>query len=103
MTLVSCGLSTQTLTNNKSNVQVISTKEKYQDHTDKGKETIKDIDINKYHLKPLATPSFNSNDEIVKSFESVLRAEKDCRLKLYKLKKEVLEKQERMLNDERNR
>lgn len=102
MTLVSCGLSTQTLTNSKSNVQVISTKE-YQDHTNKGKETIKDIDINKYHLKPLATPSFNSNDEIVKSFESVLRAEKDCRLKLYKLKKEVLEKQERTLNDERNR
>lgn len=101
MTLVSCGLNTQTITSN-TNAKVVSTKE-YQDHKNKGKETIKDIDINKYHLKPLATPSFNSNDEIVKSFESVLRAERDCRLKLYKLKKEVLEKQERTHNDERSR
>lgn len=92
MTLVSCGLNTQVVPSN-TNAKVVSTKE-YQDHTNKDdKETIKDIDINKYHLKPLATPSFNTNDEIVKSFESVLRAEKDCRLKLYKLKKEVLEKQ----------
>ena len=91
MTLVSCGLNTQTITSN-TNAKVVSTKE-YQDHKNKDKETIKDIDINKYHLKPLATPSFSSNDEIVKSFESVLRAERDCRLKLYKLKKEVLEKQ----------
>lgn len=101
MTLVSCGLNTQTITSN-TNAKVVPTKE-YQDNKNKGKETIKDIDINKYYLKPLATPSFNSNDEIVKSFESVLRAEKDCRLKLYKLKREVLEKQERTLNDERNR
>lgn len=101
MTLVSCGLNTQTITSN-TNAKVVSTKE-YQDHKNKDKETIKDIDINKYHLKPLATPSFSSNDEIVKSFESVLRAERDCRLKLYKLKKEVLEKQERMHNDERSR
>lgn len=91
MTLISCGLNTQTITSN-TNAKVVPTKE-YQDNKNKDKETIKDIDINKYHLKPLATPSFSSNDEIVKSFESVLRAEKDCRLKLYKLKKEVLEKQ----------
>ena len=92
MTLVSCGLDTQTVTSN-TNAKVVSTKEYHTNKDDK--ETIKDIDINKYHLKPLATPSFNSNDEIVKSFESILRAEKDCRIKLYKLKKEVLEKQER--------
>ena len=101
MTLISCGLNTQTITSN-TNAKVVSTKE-YQDHKNKDKETIKDIDINKYHLKPLVTPSFSSNDEIVKSFESVLRAERDCRLKLYKLKKEVLDKQERMHNDERSR
>jgi len=100
MTLVSCGLNTQVVPSN-TNAKVVSKKEYHTNKDDK--ETIKDIDINKYHLKPLATPSFNSNDEIVKSFESVLRAEKDCRLKLYKLKKEVLEKQERTLNDERNR
>lgn len=89
MTLAGCGLDTQTVTTNKINT--VSTKT----HTVKQYPLRDEIDISKYYLKPIATPSFNSKDEIVKSFESILRAEKDCRIKLYKLKKEVLEKQER--------
>ena len=73
MSLAGCGIDTKKNLKNNSDTYI----------------PVKRINLDKYNVSPVASPSFNTDNEILKSFDDLLKSNQECRTKLKALKQEV--------------